>query len=101
MTTDKLSELLAYLQHKAAIDEDSQSSWGGYATLLRYADAILQRAPLPETLTTYTEDDIDHLFEAELEYLAQALVAIFPVRGPEELIYYVDTSHATSALQDR
>ncbi len=84
-------ELLETLQQKSDACSYSGNSWRGYAVIVRYIREALQRIPSSETVNTGTEDAIDRIFEAELEYLARAVAEIFPVRGLEEFVYYLDT----------
>lgn len=81
--------LLEKLAQKSAMDGSSGNSWDCYAVILRYIDEALQRVPLPEALDACNSDDIDLILGSELEYLASAVVEIFPVRGPDELFYYL------------
>ena len=82
-------ELLERLQQKSATHSFSPNSWACYAAVLRYVNEALRRVPSLEALDACSDDDIDLILEAELEYLASATTEIFPVRGPEELFYYL------------
>ena len=83
------SELLEKLQQKSDADGSSGNAWACYAILLRYMNEAIRRTPSPEALDACSDDDIDLILGAELEHLASTVVEIFPVRGPDELFYYM------------
>lgn len=65
--------LFTTLRRKAASCDDAQNSWIGYVLILRYLDEALRRVPSHQAIEDCDEEDIEQLFERELEHLACTL----------------------------
>lgn len=63
---------------------EPKNSWEGYAAVLHYIEAAVQRAPM-----NLDAIDIDRLFVAEIHYLAVLLNDLFAEEGFDELTSYL------------
>lgn len=82
--------LLDAVHRKTEVSTHTGDSWTGYAIILRYLKEALERLPSIAAVAACTDDDIDRIFEAELEHIASMVAAVFPGGGVDELAYYLE-----------
>ena len=83
--------LLDAVHRKTEISAHTGDSWTGYAIILRYLKEALERIPSIEAVQACDEDDIDRIFEVELEHIANMVADVFPGSGLNELAYYLES----------
>lgn len=84
--SDVLRAIIQRLEQKAQEHGTLRNSWEGYAVLLCFVEAVLQRLPTPHELEA---GSIDVPFTTELEHLAQLVVDLFPTDSFEELATFL------------
>lgn len=88
---EALRATIQRLEQKAQEHETLRNSWEGYAIMLRFVEAVLQRLPTPHDLEA---GSIDARFTIELEHLAQMVVDLFPTDSFEELATFLAPMNA-------